>query len=71
MRAKLSEQFRLSALPRPAAAGNLDVRVFVIAGFVLNFTRFGRIVKAIGSNRKRIRLSGIAVPRYVVAVYVI
>ncbi|WP_159014667.1 ABC transporter permease [Acidisoma sp. S159] len=45
--------------------------VFVVAGVVLNFTKFGRTVKAIGSNREAVRLSGIPVPRYVMAVYVV
>ncbi len=45
--------------------------VFLVGGVVLNFTRFGRIIKAIGSNEEAVRLSGIAVPRYILAVYVI
>ncbi len=45
--------------------------VFLIGGLVLNFTRFGRIVKAIGSNEEAVRLSGIAVPRYILTVYVV
>ncbi|MBW4025558.1 MAG: ABC transporter permease [Proteobacteria bacterium] len=45
--------------------------VFVVAGVVLNFTKFGRMVKAIGSNREAVRLSGIPVPRYIMAVYII
>jgi ribose/xylose/arabinose/galactoside ABC-type transport system permease subunit len=45
--------------------------VFAVAAVVLNFTRFGRIVKAIGSNAEAVRLSGIPVARYVMAVYVI
>lgn len=45
--------------------------IFVIAGVVLNYTRFGRLVKAIGSNEEAVRLSGIAVPRYLLVVYVI
>lgn len=45
--------------------------IFILAGVVLNFTKFGRLVKAIGSNREAVRLSGIAVPRYICAVYVI
>jgi ribose/xylose/arabinose/galactoside ABC-type transport system permease subunit len=49
----------------------LMAAIFIAAGIVLNFTKFGRIVKAIGSNREAVRLSGIAVPRYVMAVYVI
>lgn len=49
----------------------LMLAVFAVAGIVLGFTRFGRLVKAIGSNEEAVRLSGIAVPRYVMAVYVI
>jgi len=45
--------------------------VFVLAGVVLTFTRFGRMVKAIGSNAEAVRLSGISVARYEVAVYAI
>jgi ribose transport system permease protein len=45
--------------------------VFAVAGIVLGLTRFGRLVKATGSNIEAVRLSGIAVPRYVLAVYVI
>ncbi|MEP7453939.1 ABC transporter permease [Phyllobacterium sp. SB3] len=45
--------------------------VFLIAGLVLTFTRFGRLVKAIGSNLDAVRLSGIPVGYYTMAVYVI
>ena len=45
--------------------------VFIIAGIVLNFTRFGRLVKAVGSNAEAVRLSGVSVPRHVLSVYVI
>lgn len=45
--------------------------VFVIAGIVLTFTRFGRLVKAIGSNIEAVRLSGIPVAFYTTSVYVI
>jgi ribose/xylose/arabinose/galactoside ABC-type transport system permease subunit len=45
--------------------------VFLLGGVVLNFTRFGRLITAIGSNEEAVRLSGIAVPRYILAVYVI
>lgn len=55
-------------LPQPVI---LMFAVFIIGGIVLNFTRFGRIIKAIGSNEEAVRLSGIAVPRYVLSVYVI
>ena len=49
----------------------LMAAVFLIAGFVLGFTRFGRMVKAIGSNAEAVRLSGIPVARYEIAVYMI
>lgn len=45
--------------------------VFVLAGLILTYTRFGRMVKAIGSNAEAVRLSGITVARYEVAVYAI
>lgn len=45
--------------------------VFVVAGIVLTFTRFGRLVKAIGSNVEAVRLSGIPVAFYTTSVYVI
>lgn len=44
---------------------------FLIALVVLNFTRFGRLVKAIGSNQEAVRLSGISVPLHILAVYVL
>lgn len=55
-------------LPAPAL---LMFAVFLLAFIVLNFSRFGRLVKAIGSNEEAVRLSGIAVSWYVMAVYVI
>ena len=51
--------------------GWLMVVVFLTAGFVLGFTRFGRMVKAISSNAEAVRLSGISVARYEIAVYMI
>ena len=45
--------------------------IFIVAGITLNFTKYGRIIKAIGSNEEAVRLSGINVPRYVASVYVI
>jgi ribose/xylose/arabinose/galactoside ABC-type transport system permease subunit len=44
--------------------------VYAAGGVVLAFTGFGRLVKAIGSNTEAVRLSGIAVPRYLLAVYI-
>ena len=55
-------------VPQPVL---LMFAVFIVAGLVLGFTKFGRLVKAIGSNAEAVRLSGIAAPRYVLAVYVI
>ena len=58
----------LFGLPQPVI---LMFAVFIVGGIVLNYTKFGRIITAIGSNEEAVRLSGIAVPRYVIAVYVI
>ncbi len=49
----------------------LMLGVFAVAGVVLGLTRFGRLVRATGSNIEAVRLSGIAVPRFILAVYVI
>ena len=54
--------------PNPAL---LLFGLFGLGFVVLNYTRFGRVVKAIGSNEEAVRLSGINVPLHVVAVYVI
>jgi ribose/xylose/arabinose/galactoside ABC-type transport system permease subunit len=58
----------VAGLPLPVW---LMFAVFLIGGVVLNYTRFGRIIKAIGSNEEAVRLSGIAVPRYILSVYII
>ncbi|MCK4206444.1 ABC transporter permease [Brucella pituitosa] len=58
----------LGSIPYPVI---LMIVVFVIAGAVLTFTRFGRLVKAIGSNSEAVRLSGISVSYYTLSVYVI
>ncbi|ASP94805.1 ABC transporter permease [Sinorhizobium meliloti] len=55
-------------IPQPVI---LMFAIYIAGGVVLNFTRFGRVITAIGSNEEAVRLSGIAVPRYIVAVYVI
>ena len=44
---------------------------FCLAGLVLTFTRFGRMVKAVGSNPEAVRLSGVSIWRYEVSVYAI
>lgn len=58
----------IAGIPFPVV---LMAIVFLIAGVVLNYTRFGRLVKAIGSNVEAVRLSGIPVAFYTTAVYVI
>ena len=68
MRSPISAPASCSACPQPVI---LMFAVFIIGGIVLNFTRFGRLITAIGSNEEAVRLSGIAVPRYILAVYVI
>jgi ribose/xylose/arabinose/galactoside ABC-type transport system permease subunit len=45
--------------------------VFIGGGVTLKFTRFGRVITAIGSNDEAVRLSGIPIARYILAVYVI
>ena len=58
----------IGTVPYPVV---LMIAVFVISGVVLVFTRFGRLVKAIGSNVEAVRLSGIPVAFYTTSVYVI
>ena len=58
----------LFGLPQPVI---VMFTIFFVGGIVLNFTSFGRIITAIGSNEEAVRLSGIAAPRYILAVYVI
>ena len=58
----------VAGLPKPAI---LMLVVFLVAWLILEYSRFGRLVKAIGSNEEAVRLSGISVAWYVMAVYVI
>lgn len=58
----------LFGVPQPVL---LMFAVYIVGGIVLNFTKFGRVITAIGSNEEAVRLSGIAVQRYILAVYVI
>lgn len=58
----------LGGVPYPVL---LMLAVFILAGVVLKFTRFGRMVKAVGSNADAVRLSGISIAKYEVSVYVI
>lgn len=59
---------RFAGVPYPVI---LMIAVFVIAGLTLRFTRFGRMVKAVGSNSEAVRLSGISISKYEVSVYAI
>ncbi|MCL4124868.1 UNVERIFIED_CONTAM: hypothetical protein GTU68_007536 [Idotea baltica] len=59
---------RFAGVPYPVI---LMICVFIVAGLVLRFTRFGRMVKAVGSNPEAVRLSGISISRYEVSVYAI
>jgi ribose transport system permease protein len=58
----------LFGVPDPVV---LMFSIFIVAGIVLNLTRFGRLVKAVGSNAEAVRLSGVSVPWHVLSVYVI
>lgn len=58
----------LAGIPYPVV---LMAVVFLVSGAVLMFTRYGRLVKAIGSNVEAVRLSGIPVAWYTMSVYVI
>ncbi len=43
----------------------------IVAYFVLNYTKWGRILYAIGGNAKAVKLAGVNVERYKIAAYVI
>lgn len=45
--------------------------VAIIAQMVLNYTRFGRYVYAIGGNEQAARVSGIRIPRMTIVIYTI
>jgi simple sugar transport system permease protein len=51
--------------------GIIALLVVVIGAFVMQFTRFGRTVYAVGGNEQSARLMGLSVARVKVAVYVI
>jgi simple sugar transport system permease protein len=51
--------------------GILAIAVAVIGAFVMQYTRFGRTVYAVGGNEQSARLMGLAVARTKVLVYVI
>lgn len=49
----------------------LMLGLFFVAGVVHKYTRFGRLVTAIGSNEQAVHLSGVRVRYYTFAVYVL
>lgn len=59
---------RLFGIPFPIV---LMLMVFLIAGYILKFTRFGRHIYAVGGNESAARLSGINVDRVKIMVYMI
>jgi ribose/xylose/arabinose/galactoside ABC-type transport system permease subunit len=65
---KVFGQSSLFGLPEPLI---VMLAAYLACGFLLNHTRFGRLIAAIASNEDAVRLSGIAVPRYILAVFVI
>jgi ribose transport system permease protein len=52
-----------------SARGAIAVGAFVLAFFVLNFTRAGVDLRAIGADRRAARVLGVRVDRYVVGVF--
>jgi ribose transport system permease protein len=44
---------------------------FLLGAIVLNYTRQGRVLRAIGSNEEAVRLSGVPVARHVLGAYVV
>lgn len=59
---------RLLAIPAPTL---IMAAVFVIAHIVLNSTRYGRYVYAVGGNREAARLAGVPVNSILTSVYVL
>jgi ribose transport system permease protein len=55
----------------PAIPIAITLAIYAIAWFVLRYTRLGRYTYAIGGNEAAVRLSGVAVDRYKIAVYAI
>jgi ribose transport system permease protein len=49
----------------------ITLAIYALAAFVLGYTRLGRYTYAIGGNEAAVRLSGVPVDRYKIAVYAI
>jgi ribose transport system permease protein len=58
----------MNVLPYPVLAALV---IFLLTMFVLRYTSYGRLVKAVGSNKTAVRLSGIRVSAFIFSVYVI
>jgi ribose transport system permease protein len=55
----------------PVIPISITLVIYAIAAFVLGYTRLGRYTYAIGGNEAAVRLSGVPVERYKIAVYAI
>src|SRR5699024_1401352 len=49
----------------------IEILLGLVAGFLLNYTRFGRSLYAVGSNTEAARLTGINVTMILITVYTI
>jgi inositol transport system permease protein len=59
---------KLSGSPLPVV---IFIAVAAVATFVLNYTKFGRYIYAIGGNEVAARVSGIRIPRVTIIIYTI
>lgn len=59
---------KLTGVPLPVV---LFIIVAAVATFVLNYTKFGRYIYAIGGNEVAARVSGIRIPRVTILIYTI
>ena len=57
---------KIGAVPVPVAIAGV---AFVVGSILLNFSRFGRHVLALGGNEEAARLAGLSVPRITLGVY--
>jgi len=57
---------KIGAVPVPVAIAGV---AFVVGSVLLNFSRFGRHVLALGGNEEAARLAGLSVPRITLGVY--
>lgn len=73
--ASVSVDFESNFLELDRSLGQVSVAVpiaagaYVVGSLLLNFSRFGRHVLAVGGNEEAARLAGLSVPRTLLAVY--